>query len=230
MADGRPGLVFQSPERGTLYQNQKKLPSAFLYGAGTRPGVIEVMGEFSTVGVFFRPAALKTLFGLDAGELTDTCVALNQVLDSENGRQMERLAEASSTAETANVLSSLLTRKVRKIKRRPDAGLPGILAEIASTSGNVTVKELCIRHQISERSLERKFLSSVGVSPQMYLRIVRFQKSVGRLQEGNYTKLTDVAYDTGYADQSHFIRSFRQFSGFAPKDFLNTWEGVTGIS
>ena len=32
--------------------------------------------------------------------------------------------------------------------------------------------------------------------------------------------MTTVAYDFGYADQSHFIREFKDFSGVTPKEFL----------
>jgi len=32
-------------------------------------------------------------------------------------------------------------------------------------------------------------------------------------------KLSDVAYENGYADQSHFIRSFREFTGYTPSQY-----------
>ena len=39
------------------------------------------------------------------------------------------------------------------------------------------------------------------------------------LHTAKYQKLSDVAYDLNYSDQSHFIREFRQFSGFNPSKF-----------
>ncbi|NOT93323.1 MAG: AraC family transcriptional regulator [Ferruginibacter sp.] len=29
--------------------------------------------------------------------------------------------------------------------------------------------------------------------------------------------MTEIAYDFGYYDQSHFIQDFKQFSGYSPK-------------
>jgi AraC-like DNA-binding protein len=37
-----------------------------------------------------------------------------------------------------------------------------------------------------------------------------------------FEKLTDVAYDNGFADQSHFIRSFREFTNVTPNTYLRS--------
>ncbi|MBL7727053.1 MAG: helix-turn-helix domain-containing protein, partial [Dinghuibacter sp.] len=33
-------------------------------------------------------------------------------------------------------------------------------------------------------------------------------------------RLTDIAYECGYFDQSHFIHDFKQFSGYTPAVFF----------
>ena len=33
--------------------------------------------------------------------------------------------------------------------------------------------------------------------------------------------LTELAYDNGYFDQSHFIHDFRSMTGLTPKQFFN---------
>lgn len=225
-ADGRPGLIVQLPERGIYFQKDKELPPAFLYGAATCPGTIEVVGEFSTIGIYFHPTALKSVFGLNADALTDTCVDLNLVLGSENRRRVADLDESLTLDKRVAVMADVLLSEIDRNTQRQDANLIPILAEIAATAGSLSVKELGVRHRLSERSLERKFRQSVGLSPRMYLRIVRFQETVKQLRAGHYAKLSDVAYDQGYADQSHFIRAFKEFSGLSPKDYLAYWQGV----
>ena len=70
---------------------------------------------------------------------------------------------------------------------------------------------------LSKKQFERLFNELVGANPKEYARIVRFQKSLELLQhcpqDANQAQL---ACQCGYADQSHFIREFRQFSGHTP--------------
>jgi hypothetical protein len=38
----------------------------------------------------------------------------------------------------------------------------------------------------------------------------------------DYTNLTNVAYDNNFSDHSHFIRSFKRYTGHTPKEILDT--------
>ena len=72
---------------------------------------------------------------------------------------------------------------------------------------------------MSERNFERKFREYVGISPKLFSRICRFQSSLKQLQESNYEKLSDIAFENNFSDQSHFIRTFKEFAGFSPNQF-----------
>ena len=76
---------------------------------------------------------------------------------------------------------------------------------------------------LSSKQFERLFNDNVGANPKEYARIVRFQKSLGILQNSpkgiSHAQLADLC---GYADQSHFIREFKQFSGHTPRSLLDS--------
>ncbi|MEO6051422.1 MAG: helix-turn-helix domain-containing protein [Pyrinomonadaceae bacterium] len=79
--------------------------------------------------------------------------------------------------------------------------------------------ELSNRYFFSHRQFERKFKEFAGFSPKFYARIIRFQAALK--QYGSNKSLTDVDYDCGYYDQSHFIHDFREFSGYNPKVYFS---------
>lgn len=74
---------------------------------------------------------------------------------------------------------------------------------------------------LSKRQFERVFHETVGMNPKEYSRVVRFQKALRLMQDGD-DNFIGIASDCGYSDQSHFIREFKLFSGIPPYYFLNT--------
>jgi AraC-like DNA-binding protein len=87
--------------------------------------------------------------------------------------------------------------------------------------GQVNLKDLLYRSGYSERHLERKFTAVAGFTPKQFARILRYQSTKRKYVTGNYKTLSELAQDSGYFDQSHFIREFKEFSGFDPKRYFN---------
>ncbi len=51
-----------------------------------------------------------------------------------------------------------------------------------------------------------------------YRRRLMVKQSIPLIRESRLS-LSEIAYSCAFADQSHFIRTFRQVTGFRPKDF-----------
>lgn len=230
MADGCPGLVFQQPEKGVLYRDDKQLPATFLYGQATQYAELQLKGAFSTVGIFFYPNALRTVFGLNAQELTDTCIDLDPLAAKQDFRLSEQLSTASSATDRVDLLSAYLLSRIEKNNRQEDKIIQHALQQMIRSNGSIALKELQQQLQLSERSIERKFKEYIGISPKLFARICRFQASLNQLRNNQYGKLSDIAFENEYADQSHFIRSFKEFAGFAPYRYQQTGEIVENLS
>lgn len=83
-----------------------------------------------------------------------------------------------------------------------------------------SLSELSAIACLGKKQFERIFRECVGMNPKEYSRVVRFQKTMWHMQQGQ-TDFSSIAYSCGYADQSHFIREFKAMSGYTPKSFLN---------
>jgi len=170
------------------------------------------------VGVCFYPDALNTLFGLNAFELTDGCMDMDELPQTRDMHRLERVWQTFS-ADPFDRLFTYLSAHLQRNDPATDPVVAQALDHIVREGGNVTVKQLQHNLRLSERSLERRFKQSVGISPKLFARICRFQASLHQLKNRSYDKLSDVAFDAGYADQSHFTRTFKEFTGIRPEQY-----------
>jgi len=53
-------------------------------------------------------------------------------------------------------------------------------------------------------------------------RIMRFREAVRLIRARQFERLSDVAYDLNYVDQSHFIKDIKAFSGYTPTGLVQT--------
>lgn len=219
IADGSPGIIFQQSEDGRFYQDHKELPSIFLYGQTTRYSQLHSPGSFRTIGVYFYPHALKSIFGFNAAELTNSCLDVDLIPSTVFSQLSERLLNTPESEEQINVLSAYLVSQIEKNKRLEAPIIQYAVAKMLKVNGVIDLKLLQSDLRITERSFERRFKYDVGISPKLLSRIIRFQASMELLRTNNYNKLSDIAFENDYADQSHFIRSFKEFAGISPNQY-----------
>ena len=74
----------------------------------------------------------------------------------------------------------------------------------------------------------RLFARVLGVTPHQYLVRCRLREAARLLAERE-RRITDIAYDVGFADLSNFVRSFRRAAGVSPRDFRRATKGERKI-
>jgi AraC-like DNA-binding protein len=67
---------------------------------------------------------------------------------------------------------------------------------------------------VSPRSVQRHFTRITGLSPRHVRQISRAREAVARLRTGE--AIAEVAYELGYADQSHLTRDVKRLTGHTP--------------
>ncbi len=218
LADRFPRLIIQHLEGRSAIRKAdgEVLPAAFLGGVTTRPCTYHIHGAYAHTGVSFYPHGLHRIFGTNAGTLTN---AFTDLADFCPDSLRERLCLVASRAERMALLARFLLDQLQQ-RGREDALLHERLLSGSLECPSISLPALLRDHNLSERQLERKFKFVVGVPHGTYLRIVRFEKAFQQLQTTRFEKIQDIAYGLNYSDHSHFIRDFKQFSGYTPKAFL----------
>jgi AraC-like DNA-binding protein len=218
--NGLPGIVFQHRDGHSPLENittpsgwVSGAPTLFVYGQMTEPGVMNHRpGAFTTTQIVLKSHALQTLLGLNASALTNSLVALTEF---SAGDLNEQLLDAPNEHRQMGLLNDFL---LKHLKREPtrDRLVEESLRLIQHHPAAITVKALLECLSISERQFERRFNQTVGLPPQFYIRVKRFNAAVRLMNAGRFATLTDVAHALNYYDQSHFIREIRAFSGVTP--------------
>jgi len=80
--------------------------------------------------------------------------------------------------------------------------------------------ELPGKFHFSKRNFYRLFTSVTGQSPLAYLRTCRLKEASRLLQETD-KPVTEISFDVGFQDSSHFSRRFQEMFGVAPSDYRN---------
>lgn len=136
--------------------------------------------------------------------------------DIEN-RQLSQLADQIFDCPDSELAIQLMEQWLTA-RIKPSLNIKRIGAALSTTLFNPStqVGRLAEIACLGKKQFMRVFREYVGMNPKEYGRIVRFQHALRMMQLGS-RDYADIAYATGYSDQSHFIREFRQFSSLSPK-------------
>jgi AraC family transcriptional regulator len=94
-----------------------------------------------------------------------------------------------------------------------------VVAHVNANLGErISLDQLAALAGMSRFHFARQFRISTGRSPMGYVRHARIQRATAILRERNIT-IARVAVSLGFADQSHFTRTFGRFIGVSPKSF-----------
>lgn len=85
-------------------------------------------------------------------------------------------------------------------------------------SKRISAAELAIRYGISESSLKNYFRGVYGKGYHEYLNELRMKKAAEMLMQGGF-KVSEIAAEVGYSNQSRFAQAFREHFGISPMEY-----------
>ncbi|ABG58374.1 helix-turn-helix domain-containing protein [Cytophaga hutchinsonii] len=220
-ADGYPGIMFQQSESGFFrFPESKQLSEFFLYGQTLEPISLEVQGTYRFVVFQLYPFASKYLLGIDPKELNDACYDLMQFQYIDMEVYSKQLTAAPDPESLIACMSDGVAALIGLNKPPHNDRIQQAIKQIIETEGRMRISDLSEAVCLSERTLERNFLGEVGLSPKQFAKIIQFQSSLTKLTDANAETLTAIGLDSGFTDQSHFIRVFKQYTGQTPSQYI----------
>ena len=224
MPTGFVELIFHlSPQHCHLLQQGawNKSPLFTLVGLHSQPYEVHFKNRVDCFGVRLKPEGIYNLFGVPGSKFSGEYLDMESVVDRSFSSFSEQLIHAGHPEKMAAIaekylLGCLNTNSINYYYLNHAA------ESIRHSYGMLSVDELCRQVYISQRQLEREFNEKLGLSPKQYQRLVRISRVNELLVQQGKPQLTELGYEAGYADQAHFIREFRKFSGITPTGFLKS--------
>ncbi len=112
-------------------------------------------------------------------------------------------------AEQQVILSDLVDRLVEAGLVAPNPVTEKIFQHLDTIS---TVTDMAAATDLSPRQLQRRLKKTTGFAPHDFLKVIRLQQSLNGSDTWNY------------ADQSHFIHSFRRATGYTPGKYAKKFD------
>jgi len=218
-ADGFPGLMYsECKDKVLLMPDNKRLSELFLYGQTIEPIELIITGEYKLIVFQLYPFATRLLLDIDPKEINDACFDLNDLAMVDTPNTLINLKVGDTQAQV-EILTKYLLQLVKHSSANMDNNIKLAISTIISSKGTIPIKELRQQLYIGERTFERKFLKDIGITPKKFAKIIQFNFSLNQLKDSDYYSFTDIAYNNNFTDQSHFIKTFKKYSGKTPKEF-----------
>jgi AraC-like DNA-binding protein len=197
-----------------------RFSSALVSGPYSGMFGIDMDERRSVVGVHFRPGGAFPFLRVSAEELADQHVGLDALWGRAAIELRERLCAAPTAQAQMQLLEAALVARLAEPMKRHRA-VSAALHLVRCRGAGLTVRTIAKEVGLSERRFIRVFATEVGVTPKRFLRLDRFHRARSHIaRSAGPPDWARIACATGYFDQAHLIRDFRQFSGLSPTRYV----------
>lgn len=176
-----------------------------LMGLGTEPGQHAIPAGIVMFAVSFKLLAIEYLLDIKAGSLLNEAHVLPKDFW---GIKKDDLSDFEKCCEKVSA------KMLSQIKPDIDGRKRKLFELIYASGGSMPVSELSDMVYWSSRQINRYFREHFGLSLKAYCSILRFRTSLQHIKAGK------LFPELNFADQTHFIKEIKKFSGVVPKELF----------
>lgn len=188
-------------------------------------------GKIRLITIVFKPFGAKPFFDFPIFEIQNNIIPIKDINNKEWLDLENRLGDCVDNKSIVSCLENNLLKKLEKntlfnsYSSINNERIMLAINRIDDSKGTINIKDLSSLVCLSDKQFNRIFADYVGMNPKNFLRIIRYQSVLLKLQNSNIkdTKavdFVDLVYDCGYYDQSHLINNFKEFTGYTPKEYI----------
>ncbi|MBL8242549.1 MAG: AraC family transcriptional regulator [Rhodanobacteraceae bacterium] len=200
---------------------ERRIPFRDIWYSGLHQGPIDTEAPHGNalLGVAFTACGGYPWLGHDLSGLADRIIALADALGDGVLALRQRLLDTPDIAQRFELVERWLIARLNP-RAVVHPAVRWAVDRIAASGGHVSVDALARQTGYTRKHLALLFQRQVGFGPKALARVHRFKSALALLGAVDEVPWATLAAQCGYYDQSHLVRDFRAFSGYAPSEFL----------
>lgn len=216
---GKPVIIFFiNPGSVNNYNLTSK---GVLLGQHTQPLMLDLKENYKVMAIHLKPYALKQLLNIDASQLTNKYSSIHSFKTIENLYEL-----VAKNIESEKHLIQQITNFFDSATLYPVSYEVITFLNHLQFNGPIAINKMTKEIGLTERNLERKFKTEVGLSPKKYIQVRRVFEVFETLKDDNDWQQLVVDYN--YTDQAHLIKEFKKYASIAPGLYVRKGLTIAG--
>ena len=220
--DGHSEIVFRLAGSFTRWDIDKpdvraQMCASYVIGGRSKSVFTRSIGGLRLAGVKLDPRALRALIKMPLTEFRDNTVACADLGATALSDLEDEVANLRTVDQLVSVLDRFFLRRLTD-EVGEETAVSHLLERIRATQGAQSILQWAREQRIDSRTLERRFVARMGMTPKQYARIDRFKWSYRQLS--SHRPGERCTHLEPYYDESHFSHEFRHFVGTSPMSWL----------
>ncbi|MCW3117068.1 MAG: hypothetical protein JWM28_1150 [Chitinophagaceae bacterium] len=203
------------------------VPAVVITGPKTKPVGLLFGKDHLMIKVAFHPTGTYRLLGINMQKTVNSGLDAKECWGDEVIDIVKELQESASYDLMIHLVFAFIEKRVDGGCRHEEP-MDQVARQMLDPLNNYSLEELSSIACLSLRQFERNFITRVGISPKLFLRIVRFEYAMQLKNSNPDIKWSQIGLECGYTDSSHLQRDFKEFAEFPPgKYYLQPTSGYS---
>lgn len=196
-------------------------PNPMVMGQRTKSFDILPTGNVDTFAICFYPIGFANFVTMPLENLVDRETPISELFGQVEADILEQqMIQAVDTRQRIDIIEAFFLKML--IEKNTISNIVKSTVDVLlKSNGTTPINDILIDDISKRRQLERHFRKQIGISPKQLSKAIRLQATLNLLLNKKSETLTDVAYESDYFDQNHFIKDFKDLVGVTPKEYLD---------
>lgn len=210
---------YRQPFSGEIGGALHRFDPAHMVCVREKPIKLQSSSSVGFIAVRFRAGRLHRFTAVPGADLIDGIMSVTDLWGAPGHSLAQDMMNAKSRRSAISIIEKFLMDQL-------DDGTSDLLVEqavgeIYKRCSNVSISDIALKVQVSERELQRRVKTLTGQTPIAFRKLSRVQHVMRELLLNSPSHMLEVALKYGFYDQAHFIHTFSGWGLGSPQRFLD---------